>query len=323
MIRNVLVLGGSGFVGRSVCERLVERNGGGGGRITVPSRRPHRVAHLRTLPTVEVVPGHVHDEPSLARLVAGHDAVINLVAILHGNAAEFRRVHVELPQRLARLAGPFGVQRLVHVSALGVNAQNPQEAPSHYLRTKGEGEQALRRGVASCTVLRPSVLFGEHDRFMNLFASLLAVAPVVPLAGAASQLQPLWVEDLARAIVQSLDDERAIGQTIECAGPTVYTLGDLVRYAGRASGRERVVIPLPGPIARLQALAMELAPGPTLMSRDNLDSMKSPNVASGRLPGLDRLGITPTPMESIVPGYLGAASGPQRFNLWRAGAPRR
>jgi NADH dehydrogenase len=323
VIRNVLVLGGTGFVGRSICERLVERNGGGGGRITVPSRRPQRATHLRTLPTVEVVAGHLHDEPSLGRLIQGQDAIINLVAILHGSEAEFRRAHVELPQRLARLAAAFGVQRVVHVSALGVNVQNPPDATSRYLRSKSEGELALRRGVASCTVLRPSVIFGEHDRFMNLFATLQGLAPVVPLAGASAQLQPVWVEDVARAAVQSLDDERAFGQTIECAGPKVYTLADLVRLAGQWSGHPRPVVPLPAPLGQLQALVMEFAPGPTLMSRDNLDSMKTPNVASGRLPGLELLDIVPTPLESIAAPLLGGLRGAGRFNLWRAGVPRR
>jgi NADH dehydrogenase len=322
VIRNVLVLGGSGFVGRSVCERLVERNGGGGGRITVPSRRPQRAGHLRTLPTVDLVTGSLHDEASLGRLIRDHDAVINLVAILHGSEAEFQRVHVELPQRLARLAADYGVQRLVHVSALGVNTHNPAEAPSRYLRSKSEGELALRRGFASCTVLRPSVIFGEHDRFTNLFATLQRVAPFMPLAGANASFQPVWVEDVARAVVQSLDDDRAVGQTIECAGPQVLTLAELVRLCGRWAGCERAVLPLPGPVARLQALAMELAPGPTLMSRDNLDSMRVPNVATGKLPGLERLDIVPTALEAIAPTYLAHRNGPARFNAWRAGARR-
>jgi NADH dehydrogenase len=322
VIRNVLVLGGSGFVGRSVCERLVERNGGGGGRITVPSRRPQRMGHLRTLPTVDVVAGSLHDEPSLGRLIRGHDAIINLVAILHGSGAEFQRVHVELPQRLARLASAYGIQRVVHVGALGANTQNPAEAPSNYLRSKSEGELALRRAIAGCTVLRPSVIFGEHDRFTNLFAGLQQLAPVMPLAGASATFQPVWVEDVARAIVQSLDDDRAVGQTIECAGPQVLTLAELVRQCGRWAGCERPVLPLPGPLARLQALALEWAPGPTLMSRDNLDSMRVPNVATGKLPGLDLLGIAPTALDAIAPTYLAARNGAARFNRWRASARR-
>jgi uncharacterized protein YbjT (DUF2867 family) len=323
VIRNVLVLGGSGFVGRSVCERLVERNGGGGGRITVPSRRPQRAGHLRTLPTVDVVTGSLHAEPTLGRLIRDHDAIINLVAILHGSEAEFQRVHVELPQRLGRLATAYGVQRVVHVSALGVNTQQPAEAPSRYLRSKSEGEVSLRRAIASCTVLRPSVIFGEHDRFTNLFAGLQRVAPVIPLAGAGARFQPVWVEDVAEAIVRSLDDDRAVGQTIECAGPQVLTLAELVRRCGHWAGCERPVIPLPAPLARAQALAMELAPGPTLMSRDNLDSMKVPNVASGRLPGLELLDIAPTGLDAVAPTYLSRRGGAARYNTWRAGAPPR
>ena len=151
---NVVVLGGSGFVGRSVCEKLVERSGGAGGRIVVPSRRPQRAAHLRTLPTVELVPADVHSERELADLLAGCDAVINLVAILHGSAAEFQQAHVDLPQRLVAACEASGVKRVVHVSALGAAA----DAPSHYLRSKAAGEAVLRSAGLALTLLRPSVI---------------------------------------------------------------------------------------------------------------------------------------------------------------------
>mgnify|MGYP002654882333 CR=1 FL=1 len=318
MIRNVLVLGGTGFVGRSTIEKLVQRNGGAGGRITVPSRRPQRAASLRSLPTVELVDASVHDEPSLGRLLKGQDAVINLVAILHGSAAEFQSVHVALAERLARMSRTFGVQRLVHVSALGVNVVNPASAPSNYLRSKSEGEAVLRRLMPSATVLRPSVIFGAGDRFLNLFAGLQAVSPVMPLAGADAQFQPVWVEDVASAIVRSLDDERAVGQTIECVGPARYSLAELVRAAGRWSGNVRPVLPLPASIGRLQAWVLEHAPGPTLMSRDNLDSMRSPNVASGELPGLELLDIEPAALEAVAPQYLSPGQGIERLNLWRS-----
>jgi NADH dehydrogenase len=317
VIRNVLVLGGCGFVGRSVVEKLVERSGGGDGRVLVPSRHPQRAGDLRSLPTVEVVPSALHDDPSLARLLKGQDAVINLVAILHGSQAEFDRVHVALPERIARIARTFGVPRVVHVSALGVDTDDPARAPSRYLRSKSAGEATLRRLLPQATVLRPSVIFGAEDRFLNLFASLQRLAPVMPLAGADATFQPVWVEDVAEAIVRSLDDERAHGQTIEAVGPARYTLADLVRLAGREAGVARPVLPLPESIGRLQAFVMEHLPGPTLMSRDNLDSMRAPNVASGRLPGLDLLGIEPAALEAIAPSYLGRGSGPARMDAWR------
>jgi len=315
---KILVLGATGFVGSSVCEKLVERSGGADSRIRVATRHRSRARHLQLLPTVEIDAGDVHDDATLARMLRDTDAVINLVAILHGSEAEFERVHVRLPQRLAAACHRAGVKRLVHVSALGVAA----DGPSRYLRSKARGEAALRAAGLDLTVLRPSLIFGERDRLMNLFASLQSVVPAVPLAGAAARFQPVWVEDVASAIARCLDTPATIGQTIECAGPRVYTLRELVELAGRWSGSRRPVLALPAFLGRLQALAMELLPGPTLMSRDNLDSMRVANVASGKLPGLDSLGIETTPLESVAPRYLGHVSGEARLEAWRARARR-
>ena len=311
---NILVLGATGFVGRSVCERLVERCGGAGGRIRVATRQVMRARHLQLLPTVEVATGDVHDDAALALMLRDTDAVINLVAILHGSEAAFERVHVRLPERLAAACQLAGVRRIVHVSALGAAA----DAPSRYLRSKARGEAALKASGLDVTILRPSVIFGERDRFLNLFATLQSVFPVMPLAGATARFQPVWVEDVASAVVRSLDDASTVGTTIECAGPRQYTLKELVEAAGAWSGSPRPVFALPGPLGRLQALAMELLPGEPLMSRDNLDSMKVANVAGGKLPGLDRLGIEPTPLESVAPRYLGHVSGEARLEAWRA-----
>ena len=169
---------------------------------------------------------------------------------------------------------------------------------------------------------RPSIIFGERDRLMNLFASLQSVFPVMPLAGASARFQPVWVEDVAGAIARCLDTPSSVGLTIECAGPRVYTLRELVELAGRWSGSRRPVLALPAFLGRLQALAMELLPGPTLMSRDNIDSMRVANVASGKLPGLDSLDIETTPLESVAPRYLGHVSGEARLEAWRARARR-
>lgn len=316
---NVLILGGTGFVGRSVCEKLVERSGGADGRITVPSRRPQRAQHLRTLPTVELIESDVHDAAELTRLLDGCDAVINLIAILHGSEADFQRVHVELPRRLAAACLSSGVKRVVHVSALGAAA----DAPSKYLRSKAAGEAALRAAGLDLTVLRPSVIFGEHDRFLNLFARLQALAPVMPLAAATARFQPVWVEDVATAIVASLDDRSSIGQTVECGGPAVYTLEQLVRFAGRCAGHERPVFPLPDAVARLQATVMGWLPGEPLMSGDNLDSMRVPNVLSGDVPGLEALGIQPASMEAVMTPLLTGRAGVARLEPLRASAHRR
>ena len=316
-MNKVLVLGGTGFVGRSVCERLVERQAGAG-LVRVATRRQTNANRVRALPTVEVAQANVHDDADLARLLMGVDAVVNLVAILHGSADDFGRVHVQLPQRLARACAAAGVKRLVHVSALGVGPQ----APSNYLRSKTAGEAALRDSALALTLLRPSVIFGTEDRFLNVFAQLQVLAPVIPLAGSDARFQPVWVEDVARAVVHCLEHADTVGGVFECAGPTVYTLSELVRLAGRWSGHERAQIPLPAFAGRLQATLMELLPGEPLMSRDNVDSMKQPNVASGQVPGLEALGITATALEAVAPGYLGGAFGRARMGRWRAGAGR-
>ncbi|MDE2277248.1 MAG: complex I NDUFA9 subunit family protein [Burkholderiales bacterium] len=319
-MKRFLILGGTGFVGRALCEKLFERNPSGS--LVVPTRRARHADAVRPLPTVQPVPADVHDDAQLARLVAGCDAVVNLVAILHGSAAEFERVHVALPRRLARACAAAGVPRLVHVSALGAGPG----APSNYLRSKTEGEAvlmaAMQAGTLAPTLLRPSVIFGAEDRFLNLFARLQALAPVLPLAGGDARFQPVWVDDVARAIVAALERDDTLGGIYECAGPTVYTLSELVYLAGRWSGHERPQLRLPLALGRVQALLMELAPGEPLMSRDNLDSMRVPNVATGTLPGLAALGITPTALEAVAPGYLGPRYARARLGRWRAQAGR-
>jgi uncharacterized protein YbjT (DUF2867 family) len=314
---NLLILGGTGFVGRSVCGLLVERSGGGSAQVVVPSRRPERAKHLQLLPTVRLPEADVHDEAQLTALLRGRDAVINLVAILHGSDAQFERAHVALPRTLARACAAAGVKRVVHVSALGVVTNGPS-APSRYLRSKTAGEAALLSAGLDLTILRPSVIFGEHDRFLNLFAQLQAAFPVMPLAGADARFQPVWVQDVAAAIVQCLDDDSTIGKTYELAGPQVFTLKQLVQAAGRYSGHPRPVIGLPDALGRLQALAMELLPGAPLMSRDNLASMRVPNVAGGTLPGLAGLGIEAATLGSVAPDYLAPGRGVARLDRWRA-----
>ena len=314
---RLLLLGGTGFVGRALCDKLVERSGGAGASVLVPSRRPQRAKHLQPLPTVRLEAADVHDERELVRLLHGQGAVVNLVAQLHGSETAFNRAHVELPLRLAKACAAAGVRRIVHVSALGVT-DDGAPLPSRYLRSKAEGERVLRASGLDVTILRPSVIFGEHDRFLNLFARLQAVLPVLPLAAAQARFQPVWVQDVAEAIIRCLDDPLTTRETFECAGPTVYTLRRLAQFAGRCAGHERPVIGLPDAMARIQAGLMEVLPGEPLMSRDNLDSMKVANVATGRLPGLKALGIQPDSLESVVPGYLAAGQGVARFDRWRA-----
>ena len=308
-MQKILVLGGTGFVGQHVCEKLVSLQW----QVTLPTRRTQNAKHLQTLPLLTVLQADVHDEATLAKLVLGHDAVVNLVAILHGDEAAFNRAHVELPQKLARACAQAGVKRLVHVSALGAAL----DAPSMYQRSKARGEQALQSAGLDLTVLRPSVIFGAQDKFLNVFASLQRVFPFVPLAGASTRFQPVWVQDVASAITACLLHTDTVGQafdtsgqTYDLCGPDVFTLKELVQLAAQMSGinhgRGRPVFGLPTALGRLQAALMSLAPGEPLMSRDNLDSMSVDNVTDGKLPGLPALGITPASLLAVGPEYLGA-----------------
>ena len=315
-MKNILLVGGTGFVGSHVCEKLVRQ----GWHVTVPTRRLANARHLLHLPLVTVLELDVHDEAALLRGVAGHDAVVNLVAILHGTQAAFEKVHVALPQKLARACIAAHIKQLVHISALGADAQHPESAPSMYLRSKGQGEAVLMQaagiGAAEAfdlTILRPSVIFGAEDKFLNLFARLQTVFPLMPLARADARFQPVWVQDVAAAVVRSLERDGTASlanapRIVEACGPDVFTLKELVQLAAQLSGirkgRGRPVISLPLWLGRLQARLMELAPGEPLMSRDNLDSMQRDNVASGTLPGLQSLGITPAALRPIAAEYL-------------------
>ena len=317
-MNKILVLGGTGFVGSHLCQKLALLPG----RITLPTRRIENAKHLQMLPMLDVLPADVHDEATLTRLVEGHDAVVNLVAILHGTEAAFNRVHVALPQKLARACQAAGVRRVVHVSALGAATG----APSMYQRSKARGEQALQAAALDLTLLRPSVIFGAEDKFLNVFARLQQIFPIIPLAGAATRFQPVWVEDVAQALVHCLQNPETAGQIFDLCGPVVMTLKQLVQFSGQASGinhgRGRAVFGLPLALGRLQAALMDLAPGEPLMSRDNLDSMAVDNITDGRLPGLAALGITAASVAAVAPGYLSARGKRSVFQDLRRSAGR-
>jgi NADH dehydrogenase len=317
-MKKVIVLGGTGFVGANVCEKLIREDW----QVTVLTRRLSNAEKIQHLPGLTVLDVNVHDEPALTRAVAGHEALVNLVAILHGDLAAFEHTHVALPKKIARACLAAHVARVVHISALGANALQPEKAPSMYLRTKGEGEavliQAATGGSAGAaadngfdlSILRPSVIFGAGDKFLTVFAKLQKLMPVVPLAGAIAKFQPVWVEDVALAVTRCLADHghTASPRTIELVGPDVFTLKQLVQVAGQVSGvmagLGRPVITLPEWMGRMQAQLMGLAPGEPLMSLDNLDSMKVDNVATGKLPGLASLGITASALRPIAQRYL-------------------
>jgi NADH dehydrogenase len=317
---NVLVIGGAGFIGRHIVSRLIDR----GARVTVPTRRRARAGHLITLPTIDVVEANIHDDGDLTRLIAGRDAVINLVGILQGSRGspygpEFARAHVDLPRRIVRVCDEQAVRRYLHMSSLGADSTGP----SMYQRSKGDGEAAVRASGLDWTIFQPSVVFGPEDRFLNTFATLASIAPVLPIANAQARFQPIYVGDVADAFVNALDNRATFGKSYELVGPRVYTLKELVQFAARASGHPRPVVGLPGSLARAQAIMMELAPGEPMMSRDNLDSMQRDNVASTQpyVPPPE-LGLELHPMESEAALYLAGQNSRSRLGNFRARARR-
>jgi uncharacterized protein YbjT (DUF2867 family) len=302
---NILVLGGSGFVGRHFVAALAAQ----GLRVTVPSRHRERAKHLLPLPTVDVVETDIMAPQVLNALARGRQAVVNLVGVLHG---DFERVHVELPKSVVTACRAQGVKRLLHMSALGVSPG----APSEYLRSKAMGEKAvLAADDLDVTALRPSVIFGPEDSFLNTFAALARLFPVLPLACPRARFQPVYVGDVARAMSHALDEPGTHGKVYELCGPRQYTLKELVELVCNVTGRHRAVIGLPDRLAYLQAFVMEKLPG-KLITRDNLRSMQVPNVCAGTFP----FGIQPQALEAVAPAYL-APSGPrERYPQlrWRA-----
>ncbi len=314
-VSRICLLGGTGFVGRAVADAAYAR---GLARLRVLTRSEPRARALRVVPTLEVMVGDPYDDGDLAAAFEEMDAVVNLVGILHPRGGEtFARTHAQLPGRVARACRASGVRHLVHVSALGAASA----APSEYLRSKAAGEDALRReaDTVAWTILRPSVIFGQEDRFLNLFARLVGTFPVVPLAGARARFQPIWVEDVARAVVAVLGQTRAFGRAYDLCGPRAYTLEALVRFVADTLGRRPRIVALPDALARLQAAVLEHLPG-RLMTRDNLRSMQVDNVCAGGFPAL--FGFQPTALEAIVPGYMTAASSRARYPRYRDHAGR-
>jgi NADH dehydrogenase len=266
-----------------------------------------------------VVQADIHDDAALDRLLSGQHAVINLVGILQGSEAQFERAHHALAQRVVAACTRLKVARLLHMSALGADAKGP----SMYQRSKGRGEAAVRASKLHWTVFQPSVVFGVEDRFLNLFAKLAAFAPVLPLAGAEARFQPVWVEDVANAFVNALDNPATFGKTYELVGPRIYTLRELVSFAARAAGHPRAIVNLPMGLARVQARFMELLPGEPLMSRDNLASMQRDNIASTQpyVPPPE-LELRLTPMEPEAALYLAGQHPRTRFGGFRTRAKR-
>ncbi|HXQ63600.1 MAG TPA: complex I NDUFA9 subunit family protein [Steroidobacteraceae bacterium] len=314
---SISVLGGTGFVGSHLVSRLVRD----GHRVRVLTRNRDRHRALLVLPGLELITADVHNPSVLVEAVRGSDVVINLVGILNErgrSGAGFARAHVELARKVVAACRSGGVGRLLHMSSL----RAAEHAPSHYLRSKGVAERVVREesGAVVWTLFEPSVIFGPGDGFMNRFAALLRLFPVMPLARSGTRFAPVFIGDVVEAMARSLADHTTHGATLQLCGPQTLTLADTVRYVAAVLGRRCVVIGLPDALGWLQALVLDFVPGKPL-SLDNFRSLELDSVCSDN--GLARLGIAPTSLRAVVPGYLGVRQREVRLAMYRRAAGTR
>lgn len=318
MPATIGIVGGTGFIGTHLVNRLYVA----GHRLRVLTRRREAHKHLLVIPSLELIETDVYDPRRLVKDLDGCTAVINLVGILNERGRHgfgFMRAHVELPRLLIHACRELGIRRLMHMSALKADARR---GTSHYLRTKGEGEDLVHSAAGPnlrVTSFQPSVVFGPEDDFFNRFASLLKISPYwFPLACAQTRFAPVYVADVAEAMARALDDPHSSGQRYELCGPRSFSLGELVAYTARVLGLRRRVVGLPQRASYLQAAILEWLPGKPF-SRDNYGSLQVDSVCDGG-PGLISLGIDPTPLEAIVPGYLGGLNRNRRYARLRRAA---
>ncbi len=308
--RLITIFGGAGFIGRHLVQKLATD----GWRIRVVSRSPGLAGHLQPLGDVGqivVQPLASLEQSALGRLIEGSSAIVNLIGILYETSKQhFDAVHGELPGRIARAAADAGVSRVVHVSAIGAD----EASSSAYARSKAKGETALRNALASAVILRPSIVIGPEDDFFNRFASMARVLPALPLIGGGkTRFQPIYVGDVADAITATLERHDTVGKTYEIGGPKAYSFEELLRYMLDVIGKRRFLVDLPFGMASLQARFLELLPVPPL-TRDQVELLKTDNVVGEGALTLADLGLTPTPIELIVPSYIARHRNlPERF----------
>jgi uncharacterized protein YbjT (DUF2867 family) len=298
--RRTAVLGGSGFIGRYVVQRLAAR----GDVIPVGCRRAEEAKFLKPLGNVGQIATlnlTIGDEQILPAFLAGNDTLVNCVGILRESGSQtFERVHHTGPARLARLAREAGIERFVHISAIGADSRSS----SAYARTKAAGEAAVRDAFPTVTILRPSVVFGAEDQFFNRFAAMATISPVLPLIGGGhTRFQPVYVGDVADAVLRCLDDPTTAGRTYELGGPKTYTLRELIELVLGEIRRKRLLVDLPFGVAAFQARLMSVLPNPPL-TPDQVELLKRDNIVSSGALTLTTLGITPTAVESVLPTYL-------------------
>lgn len=315
---TLCILGGTGFVGRHLANRLTQD----GYRVHILTRRRERHRELLVNPDITLLEADVHEPSALARHLQGVDAVINLVGILNDpdrHGAGFRRAHVELPRKVVDAARSAGVRRLLQMSALNADAGERQ---CRYLMSKGEGEDLVHAAAGPdlvVTSFRPSVIFGPGDSFFNRFATLLRLSPgVLPLACPDSSFAPVCVTDVVEAMCRSLDEATG-GERLELCGPEVFTLRHLVEYTRDQLGLRRVIIGLGHGLSRLQAQLLGMLPGQPF-TLDNFYALQKDSICVSN--ALPTLGIKPTPIAAIVPAYLGGRSTRSRYHELRRHAGR-
>lgn len=315
-MRKICVLGGTGFVGRHLVARLVEK----GWQVTVLTRQLNRCCPLSILPTVKLVAvNNLYDQAELNQVVAGHDVVVNLIAILNETGRDgrgFEKVHVDLVKKIVTACQANQIKRLLHVSALNSGAPNS----SHYLRTKGEGETIVHAASdLHVTSFKPSVIFGEDDEFFNRFINLLKFTYVFPLACPQAKFAPVWVNDVVNAMINSIDRPQCFGKRYTLCGTKVYTLQQLVEYAAKLAGLSRLIIPLGNRLSYLQAAVFERVPGKPL-SLDNYHSLQIDSVCSENL--WSQLSVTPHAIEAIMPQYFQTVTTRAQYSRYREQARR-
>ncbi|OAM52337.1 epimerase [Methylovorus sp. MM2] len=313
-IKQVCVLGGSGFLGSAIVHKL----SAAGYDIKVLTRRREASKHLILLPYVQVVECDIFNDAALTQQLSGSDAVINLIGLLQeSDKVSFETAHIELPRRVAVICSKLGIKRLLHTSALPAS----QDASSAYLRTKAAGEAAVLAFASdiNVTIFRPSLIFGRGDSFIGMFAKLIKVLPVIMLIKPDAKFQPIWVEDVAQAFVNSLGNIETYGQRYDLGGPRVYSLREIVEFVIFVMGKKRKVIGLNDKLSYYQAYAMEKLPI-KLLTRDNLHSLEVDSVCDGAIsPTLD---VQPAALEAIVPDYLVNDNPRNLYNKFRGLAGR-
>lgn len=303
--RLICIFGGGGFVGRYISQALLER----GARLRIAERNIKNAMHIKPLGNLgqtQFVSADVTKADSVARAVHGCDAAINLVGVLKG---DFERVHVDGARNVAEAAAAAGCRALLHLSAIGADS----DSPSRYGRSKGDGEKAVLQAFANAIILRPSIIFGREDQFINRFAGMIAMLPVVPVIGSETRFQPIFVGDVADVAAEALShDERYAGQTFELGGPEVLSMGDINRRIARLTGRDRSFVEVPDFAAKAMATFLGPFPGAPITA-DQYKMLQKDNIVAPDARTIEAFDVNPTPLAAVASGWMEKYTAHGRF----------